>query len=203
MSLAETLVSERISEFNIDPVFTRRWSPRAFSGETIDDATLYSLFEAARWAPSANNSQPWRFIYARRGSPVWPQWLAVLNDNNQRWAANSSVLIVLVSKQTQVRKGATEATPLRSHALDAGAAWAHLALQAVSAGWHTHAIGGFDKDRARELLGIPEDYHVNIAIAVGRQAERSSLPPDLQLREQPSQRHPLSQLVAEGRFAFD
>lgn len=192
----------RTPDHDISELFLKRWSPRAFSGEVLERATLFSFFEAARWAPSANNSQPWRFIYALRDSEHWPLFLGLLNDNNQRWAANASALVVLVSKTTHVRKGADEATPLRSHALDAGAAWASLAFQAEHAGWRTHAIGGFDRSRAVEALGIPEGYHVNVAIAIGKQAERSSLPDDLQGREQPNERKPLRDIVAEGRFNF-
>lgn len=195
-------MSTRQPEFAIDPVFVKRWSPRAFTGEAIDEITLLTLFEAARWAPSASNSQPWRFIYALRDSPHWPAFLSLLSGSNQRWAANASVLLVLVSRTTQLRPGDIEASPLRSHSFDSGAAWAHLSLQALHSGWRTHAMGGFNRDKAREVLGVPEGYSVEVAIAVGRQAERASLPPDLQERELPSQRRPVGQFVAEGRFDF-
>ena len=195
-------VAAREAEHPVQDFFLQRWSPRSFSGETLDKATLFSFFEAARWTPSANNSQPWRFIYALRDSEHWATLFDLLNENNQRWAANASALVVLVSKTTHVRKGNTEATPLRSHALDAGAAWASLAFQAEFSGWRTHAIGGFDRGRAVEVLGIPEGYHVNVAIAIGRQAALTALPEDLQAREQPSARKPLRELIAEGRFHF-
>lgn len=193
----------RYSDHAIHPLFLKRWSPRAFTGEAIDQATLDSLFEAARWAPSANNSQPWRFIYAHNGSAHWQALLELLNENNRRWAAQASVLILLLSKTSHLRPGASAATPLRNHSLDAGAAWAHLALQAEHAGWCSHAIGGFDRDKARALLGVPADYQVEIAIAIGKQAERDRLPIELQAREQPTPRDPLSGLVAEGRFSFE
>jgi nitroreductase len=192
----------RKAEFAIDPVFVDRWSPRAFTGEAIDARTLFTLFEAARWAPSAGNSQPWRFVYTLRGSPVWPAFVSFLNDNNRRWAANAAALVVLVSKTTQVRSGDAVPTPLRNHSFDSGAAWANLALQAVRSGWHTHAMGGFNRDQAREVLGVPQGYNVEVAIAIGRQAERGSLPADLQEREQPNSRKPVGTLVAEGRFEF-
>jgi nitroreductase len=192
----------RNAEFAIDPIFTNRWSPRAFTGEAIDERILFTLFEAARWAPSANNSQPWRFIYCLKDSPKWPAFLGLLSNTNRRWAANASVLVVLVSKTTHIRNGDTEPTPLRSHSFDSGAAWALLALQAQHSGWRTHAMGGFNRDLAREVLSVPEGYDVEVAIAIGRQAEHGSLPPDLQERERPSQRKPLGKFVAEGRFAF-
>jgi nitroreductase len=195
-------VSIRRPEFAVDPIFVNRWSPRAFTDEAIDETTLFTLFEAARWAPSASNSQPWRFIYALKDSHHWPTFLSLLSGSNQRWAANASVLVVLVSKTTQVREGEIEASPLRSHSFDSGAAWANLSLQALHSGWRAHAIGGFNRDKAREVLGVPESYSVEVAIAVGRQAERDSLPSDLREREHPNQRRRIEQFVAEGRFVF-
>ena len=152
----------RNAHFAIDPIFIDRWSPRAFTGEAIDEGTLFTLFEAARWAPSANNSQPWRFIYALKDSASWPGFFGLLHENNQRWAVNASVLVVLVSKTTHVRNGDTEPSP----------------------------------------LGVPQDYSVEVAIAIGRQAEHTSLPPDLQEREQPNQRKPIGKFISEGRFTF-
>ena len=196
------MTDSRIADYEVAPLFTRRWSPRAFTGEAIDDATLHALFEAARWAPSANNSQPWRFIYSKRESDSWPVLLGLLNENNRIWAANASALLVLLSKTTQVRPAATEATPLYSHSLDAGAAWASLAFQAEHSGWRAHAIGGFDRVRAKTALNVPDGYRIEVAVAIGRQADRAVLPADLQQREQPNQRRPVAQFVAEGRFAF-
>jgi len=193
----------RVPAHPIAPFFSARWSPRAFVDVPLDDAELSSLFEAARWAPSANNSQPWRFIYARKGTPHWNHFLSLLNENNQRWAARASVLIVLLSKTTHVRAGEATATPLRNHSLDAGAAWLSLAIQAEHQGWRTHAIGGFDRDRARQLLEVPADFAVEIAIAVGKQADALTLPDDLRSREVPNQRLPLNQIAAEGRFEWD
>ncbi|WP_234406319.1 nitroreductase family protein [Methylobacillus glycogenes] len=134
----------------------QRWSPRAFNSETISDQALFSLFEAARWAPSGNNSQPWRFIYFKPDSANWQQVVELTNDNNRRWASNAGALLLLLSKTSHVRAGDTEPSPLRNHSLDAGAAWASLSLQAVHDGLITHAIGGFDREKARELLQIPE-----------------------------------------------
>lgn len=192
----------RTPSFPIAPLFVNRWSPRAFSGEAIGEQELFKLFEAARWAPSANNAQPWRFIYALNGSPEWPGIHALLNENNQRWAAKAAALAVLVSKTTHLRRDAAGPTPLRSHSLDAGAAWVSLAFQAELSGWRAHAIGGFDREQARSVLGVPGDFHVEVAIAIGRQADPQSLPEDLRQREAPNQRLPLNEIVAQGRFAF-
>lgn len=193
----------RQSDYSVHPQFIERWSPRSFTGEPIAQEELFALFEAARWAPSANNSQPWRFVYTTRDSSNWKAFLDLLIESNQRWATRASALIILLSKTQHLRPGNDQPTPLFSHTLDAGAAWAHLALQAEHSGWRSHAIGGFDRDRARQLLGVPDDYKVEIAIAIGRQADRHYLPVELQEREKPSPRHPVQALVAEGRFAFD
>jgi nitroreductase len=193
----------RNPDYPIHPQFIERWSPRSFTGEPIAREELFALFEAARWAPSANNSQPWRFVYTTRDSKDWSAFLDLLIESNQRWAGRASALIVLLSKTSQQRPGNDQPTPLFSHTLDAGAAWGNLALQAEHSGWRSHAIGGFDRERARQLLGVPDGYKVEIAIAIGRQADRSYLPESLQEREHPNQRQPLSALVAEGRFAFD
>ena len=194
--------SNREAGHAINPIFVERWSPRAFTGEAIDDASLFSLFEAARWAPSANNSQPWRFIYAKNESEHWPTLFSLLNENNQRWVNRAAVLIALVSKKTHVRQGDTTPSPLRNHSLDAGAAWASLAFQAYGSGWRTRAIGGFNRDRAPEVLGVPEGYQVEILIAVGKQADKSVLPEDFHEREQPTPRRPLEKFIAEGKFSF-
>lgn len=192
----------RQSDYDIHPQFLGRWSPRVFTGEAIAEATLFTLFEAARWAPSANNSQPWRFVYTLNGSQSWSALFDLLNEKNQKWAAQASALVVLVSKTTHIRQGDTEPSHLRNHSFDSGAAWASLAFEAHRAGWGTHAIGGFNREKAREILGVPEGYSVEVAIAIGRQVEWSSLPPELQEREKPNQRKSLDKLVAEGRFAF-
>lgn len=197
-----TQITSRSAQHTIAPIFIDRWSPRAYTGETIDDATLFSLFEAARWAPSSNNSQPWRFIYAKNGSAHWENLFALLNENNQRWVNRAAVLIALVSKKTHVRQGETAPSPLKNHSLDAGAAWASLAFQAHQSGWRTRAIGGFNREVAPEVLGVPEGFQVEILIAVGKQADKSVLPEDFHEREQPTLRRPVERFIAEGIFNF-
>ncbi len=201
--MTNTNINNRVADYDIAPVFIERWSPRAFTAESIDDKVLLGLFEAARWAPSANNSQPWRFIYAKNGSEHWSKILGLANENNQRWAAKAGVIVALVSKTTHVRNGETSPTPLRNHSLDAGAAWTNLALQAVHSGLATHAIGGFDREKARDILNIPQGFHVEILIAIGKQAAKNTLPEDIQAREHPTPRKPLMYFVAEGDFNFN
>ena len=193
---------ERHPEHPIDPLFTRRWSPRAFSGEAISEAALFSLFEAARWAPSSYNSQPWRFIYGRAGTPGWQPIFESLGEFNRGWAQRASALVLVLSKTRWVQPGKIEAETLVSHSFDAGAAWASLAFQATLSGWHAHGIGGFDRERARAALSIPADHAIEAVIAIGRQGDKAVLSEALQAREAPNQRLPLSRLVADGRFDF-
>lgn len=190
----------RAPEHSVDPLFVRRWSPRAFTGEELPDSTLMSFFEAARWAPSAMNAQPWRFVYARPGTPAFDRFLSVLAPANQAWAARASALIAIVSATTMTLPGGTAPVPSESHSFDAGAAWAQLALQAHLSGWSTHAIGGFDRARANEALAVPADHRLEVFVAVGRRGDAASLPEWARARELPNGRRPVVELVREGSF---
>ncbi len=193
--MAATLTS-RNPEHPILPLILNRWSPRAMSGESITDAELMSLFEAARWAPSSRNNQPWRFIYARRGTPEWEKFFALLIEFNQSWAKNASVLIVIISQKTFEHNN----QPSITHNFDAGAAWENLALEASHRGLVAHGMEGFDYDQAKKVLGIPDDYDVLAMVAIGKPGKKEDLPPALQEREIPSQRKPLKEMVFEGEF---
>ena len=195
-----TNANSRTADYPIDPLFLERWSPRAFTGEPISERELLTLLEAARWAPSSYNSQPWRFLYARRDTEPWPRFLGLLAEFNQAWAKNAAALLILVSKTTMLPRGADKEVPSPTHSLDAGAAWANLALQAARSGWAAHGMAGFDVPRTVAELGVPADYRVEAAIAIGRPGDKSRLPEALRAREQPSDRLPLSQLVMDGRF---
>lgn len=186
----------------IDAMFLTRWSPRAFTGEPIPHDVLMSLFEAAHWAPSAFNLQPWRFVYARRGDADWARLLDVLIAYNQAWVASASALIFIVSQRFRHREG-REPEPIYSHSFDAGAAWACLALQAHQLGWAAHGMTGFDAAKGYAAMSIPEaDYRIEAAVAVGRATDKSVLPEFLQDREAPSHREPIASLIFEGRMAL-
>ncbi len=195
-------LSPRSASHGVDALFPGRWSPRAFNGEAIDETTLLRLFEAARWAPSSRNAQPWRFIWGRAGTPAWQPLHDVLSPNNQLWAQHASALVLVLSRTRWLPPGQTESQALVSHAFDTGAAWAQLALQARLAGWYTHAAGGFDHAAARQALAIPDDHALHAIVAIGRRGDPAHLPDDLRQREQPNDRQPLQALVAEGRFTF-
>jgi nitroreductase len=188
----------RTADHDIDPRFLARWSPRAFTGEDMPDEVLMSLFEAARWAPSASNIQPWRFVYARRGTPQWAPLFDALMDMNQAWVERASVLAYAISDRFRRRPGA-EPTPNRSHSFDTGAAWAYLALQAQHMGWAAHGMGGFHVAKAHEATGAPEsDYRIEAAIAIGRPTSADVLPESYRAREVPSGREPAESFVFEG-----
>lgn len=185
----------------VDRIFLNRWSPRAFAAQTMPTGDLFTILEAARWAPSAYNIQPWRFIYALRGDAHWSDFLGLLDPFNASWAKNASALVFLVSNMLTPAHGSAPAQPSKTHSFDAGAAWAHLALQATALGYQAHAMAGIHFDNARQRLSIPDSYQVEVAIAIGRQTDSSGLPPALQEREQPSLRIPLEQIAFSDRFA--
>ncbi len=186
----------------VDSRFVQRWSPRSFTGKPIGLAELMSLFEAARWAPSTSNTQPWRFVYGLAGSPGFNTIFETLAPFNQTWARAASALIAVLSAQQSVAPGSTEAKPSPHHAFDTGAAWMSLALQADTMGWRAHAMGGFNADALRAQLGVPDGFAAHCVVAVGQQGPRETLPPALQEREAPNGRQALEAMVAEGRFNF-
>jgi nitroreductase len=190
----------RKAEHEIDPAFLKRWSPRAFTDEAISETELMRLFEAAHWAPSAFNVQPWRFVYARRGGPGWDALLGLLIPYNQAWARHAAALIFVISARWRTRSNG-EREAIYSHSFDAGAAWGFLALQAHRAGWAAHGMSGFDHERCYAVLGAPrEDWRVEAAVAVGRQGGAGLLPEDLRALETPSGREPVAKLVFEARL---
>lgn len=189
----------RTADHPIEPLFLDRWSPRAMSGEPIDEPELMRLFEAARWAPSTYNEQEWRFLYARRDSAHWPAFFGLLMEANQAWCDRASVLMVVVSHKVFARDG----RPNPVHTFDAGAAFENLALQGAAMGLVVHGMAGFDRGRARGALQIPDDYDVEAMIAVGHPGDPEALPPQLWARETPSGRKPVAEIAREGPFAFE
>jgi nitroreductase len=188
----------RTADHPIEKSFLERWSPRAFTGETMDPATLLTIFEAARWAPSSYNSQPWRFIYAHRETPAWNALFGLLAAGNQGWVKNASVLMVVASKVMMAPRG--KEVPSHSHSFDTGSAWENLSLQATAMGWHTHGMVGFDIVRASAELGIPDGYRVEAMIAIGRQGDKAMLTEMFQGMEAPNGRNPVESFAFEGRF---
>lgn len=182
----------------VDPLFVDRWSPRSFTGGPVPDSVLLSAFEAARWAPSASNVQPWRFLLARHGDAHWEDFVGLLMPRNALWARHASALVVILSELRLERCG--EIVDNVSHSFDAGAAWTNFAHQALLLGWHTHGIGGFDRKAASERLAIPEDFAVEAMVALGRVGGLDTLHPDFHAAETPNGRRPLDETVFAGRL---
>lgn len=184
----------RQPEHDIESLIYRRWSARSMSGEPLADEEIQRLFEAARWAPSSFNGQPWRFYYAKRDSRHWQLFFDWLVAFNQGWAKNAGVLIAVTSKKNFEHNG----EPNKTHAFDTGAAWQSLAVQGCATGLVVHAMGGFDHDAARRGLGLPDDMDIHAMVAVGRPASPEVLPEDLRDQEQPNQRKTIGEIAFEG-----
>lgn len=195
-----TQANQRVADYPIDEMFLERWSPRAFNGEPISEHDLLTMLEAGRWAASSYNSQPWRFLWARRDTPHWEKFLGLLVPFNQSWAKDASALVFLASNSLMRPPGAEADVPSRTHSLDAGAASGYFALQASRMGWYAHGMVGLDLDRAFVELKVPKGYRVEAAYAVGKLGDKSKLPEVLQAREKPGERIPLSELAFEGGF---
>lgn len=189
-------IKKRSPRYNINPIFVNRWSPRSMTGEEISHDDLMGLFEAARWAPSSYNNQPWRFIYAKRNTENWDKIYSLMVEGNKNWAKNASVLVVVVSR----KDFEYNEKPARTYQFDAGSAWENLALEATSRGLATHAMQGFDYDKAKVDLEVPENFDVMAMIAIGKRGQKESLPSNLQKNEYPTDRKPLEEIVMEGRF---
>jgi len=191
-------MTDRTTPHPIDPIFLDRWSPRAFDGSPVPEADLLAMLDAARWAPSSFNYQPWRFLYAIKGTPDFDRFLALLMPFNAMWAEQAGALIIVVS-DTVMALG-EKADPSHSHSFDAGAAWGYLALQATRLGYHAHGMTGVHFDQARTELGVPERFRLEAAIAVGRKADPSVLPEKYRAREVPSDRKPIGDIAYPGNF---
>ena len=187
---------KRKADHPIDTLFLDRWSPRAMSGETIAQEELMVLFEAARWAPSSYNNQPWRILFARRDGEHWALFLSLLVESNQVWASKAAALLLFISKTTFDHNG----KPARTHSFDTGAAWENLALQGSLRGYVVHGMQGFSYDRAKTELKIPDEYQAEAMVAVGRPGEPEALPEKLLAIEAPNERRPLAQTICEGPF---
>lgn len=180
----------------VDPQFLDRWSPRAFLPEPLEEGEVAALFEAARWAPSSFNDQPWLFLYARTEEDR-RRFLEVLVESNRLWARAAPLLIVLCARRAFRHNGRAN-----RHALfDAGAAWMSLALQARRLGLYAHAMAGFSREKVYATLGVPEaEYEAIAAIAVGRRGDPALLPEKLASNERPNDRKSPGEVAREGAF---
>jgi nitroreductase len=181
------------SDDGVLPIFHERWSSRAFADREVSDADLKRVFEAARWAASSGNEQPWRFVVGRRGTETHEKIFASLVGFNQSWAGKAPVLILGVAKGRFNRNDAHNEYAL----YDLGAATSYLTLQAAALGLTTHQMAGFEHEKARKLLGIPEGYVFGAVIALGYQGEPESLGNEKLIEREvaPRERKGLEELV--------
>ena len=193
-------IETRNAENAVAPLFLERWSPRAFDGTALPEDKLLTILEAAHWAPSAFNFQPWRFVYAVKGTPEFDRLLGLLNDFNQSWAKAAGALVFILSKTHAAAPGSSEEQPIYSHSFDAGAAWGLLSLQAQLLGYHVHGMTGIHFDRIPEVLGVPEGFRVEAGVAIGKLGDKAQLPDALQAREVPRPRRPLAEVAFKGAF---
>ena len=186
----------RRAEAEVDPQFLDRWSPRSFRPDPIPEERIRSLFEAARWAPSSMNEQPWLFLYAV-SEEERSRFLEPLVEGNRVWAKRAPLLVYVLARRAFEKNN----KPNRTALFDAGAAWMSLALQARKLGFYAHGMSGFDQGKAREILGAPEEeYEVIAAVAIGRKGEPGDLPENLAAREAPNDRKPPARVARRGGF---
>lgn len=192
-------MNQRGAHEKIVPLIVERWSPRSFDETALPLEDLKVIVEAAGWAPSAFNAQPWSFLYALRGDENWDMFLDLLIPFNQGWADTAGALMFIVSDRGTTKS--KDGSPSHSHSFDAGAAWANLALQATAMGYHAHGMTGIEFGKAEKALAIPDTHRLEAAVAIGRRAHPERLPEDLREKEQPSGRKPVDAILQPGSFS--
>jgi nitroreductase len=188
----------RVSEYPIESFLLSRISYRAFSEERLSKEELMSIFEAAKWAPSSYNNQPWRFVYARRGEKEWDTFFNVLIEFNKEWCKRADTLVLVVSRNNFEHNE----KKARTSRFDTGSAWMSLALQAHAQNIIAHGMEGFDYDAIKKALQIPDTFTVEAMIAIGKPGKKEDLPEAIQKKEVPSTRKQLTEIVAKGSFTF-
>jgi len=184
---------------DVHELFRVRWSPRSFSSREVPDEVLETILDAGHWAPSSFNEQPWRFVVAKKeDTEAFQTLLSVLMPFNQSWAKNASVLILTAARGNFSHNETPNAYALH----DAGAALAYIMLQATASGLHSHAMAGFDQAKAREVLGIPPEFHVGAVVAIGYLDSHDKLPNDQMKKQELAARtrKPLSEIAFKGHW---
>lgn len=180
-------------------VIKERRSKRAYTSQPVEEEKIKSLFEAARWAPSSMNEQPWTYIYATKDQPeLWNRIFETLSEGNRIWAVNAPLLIVSLARTKFVRNGRINA----SARYDLGAANAFLSVQATTLGLNVHQMGGYDKEKLVENLNVPlDEFEPGVVIAVGYPGDAETLPDNLKQREtSPRLRYPQESFVMNKSF---
>ena len=186
------------SDFPVHELIRERWSPRAFADKPVAQDVLRSIFEAARWAPSSNNEQPWAYLVAARDDKEnFAKMLSVLVEFNANWAKGAPVLAIAVAELAFAKNNA----PNRNAQYDTGAATALLTVEATAHGLFVHQMAGFDPEKARQVFGIPAGWEAIAAIAIGYAGDPATLPQPLQDREMaPRKRKPIAEFVMAGHW---
>jgi nitroreductase len=200
MTLSATLSAREVNELKhapavegVLPLFHQRWSPRSFADREVSPMLLRKAFEAARWAASSYNEQPWRFFLGRRGDETYRKIYESLGEFNQKWARNAPVLILGVAKTKFSHNGVDNRVAL----FDLGAASSYLTLEAAALGLAAHQMAGFDPEKARKLFGIPAEYAMGSVIALGYQGEPGALEDEGLIQQETAARtrKPLAEIV--------
>ncbi len=185
-------------EYPVAELIEQRRSRRAYSTNPIEYEKIKSLFEAARWAPSSMNEQPWSYLYATRDQPeLWNKLLDLLNESNRVWAINAPLLILSLARKTHIRNGANNALAR----YDTGAANTLLSIQATQLGLNVHQMGGYDRQKAIEILNIPDAYEPIVIMAIGYPGDPDTLSENLKQREEaPRERYTQEFFVMNKSF---
>ncbi len=186
-----------ITTRNIHPLIKQRWSPRSLNPQSLEKDKLQRIFEAARWAPSSFNEQPWRFIVGIKGDATWQKMYDALVEFNQIWAKNAPVLVLNLGKKTVSKNGQANA----SFQYDVGQAMAYITFQAEAEGLVVHQMGGFNREAVKKAFAVPEDYSVLTVCSIATQNSPDKLPPNFEKMERaPRERKPLEELVYTEAF---
>jgi nitroreductase len=186
------------SDFPVHELIRERWSPRAFADKPVTKEVLRSIFEAARWAPSSSNEQPWAYLVAVKDDhDSFAKMLSVLVEFNAAWAKGAPVLAIAVAHLVFAKNNA----PNRNAQYDTGAASALLSVEATAHGLAVHQMAGFDPEKARQVFGIPAGWEAIAALAIGYPGDPDSLPQPLKDRElSPRTRKPIAEFVMAGQW---
>jgi nitroreductase len=188
---------EATTRYTLHPLLKRRWSPRAFTDKAIEKEKLQRIFEAARWAPSAGNEQPWKFIVGINPDETWQKIFDSLADGNKLWNQNVPVLIISIGKKIYSR----DQSPYFHFQYDTGQSVAHLSVEAMNQGLFVHQMAGFSSEKIIKDFDVPSDHQPLTAIALGYPGNPDDLPEQLKKRELAERtRKDFSDFVFSGTF---
>ncbi len=187
--------NDRIASDLLDRMFVERWSSKAFTDDQLSEQQIAVLFEAAHWAPSSSNRQPWLFVYATEGLDR-ARFNSVLNEGNALWATKAAMLVLVFARVVD-----DEGNDIRTAHFDTGAAWMSLALQANRMGLNTRAMGGIDLDAAYTVAGVPpEEFQTICAIAVGLPGTSDDIDPNIAKGNIANDRNPITEIAFYGSY---